>query len=95
MNPMINMMQGMMGGGMSGMGGNNPLGMMMQMMKGGGNPMQLLQQMAGQNPQVANMMKLVEGKNPQQLRQTAENLAKQRGTSVAEIAKQIGMSMPK
>lgn len=94
MNP-LNMMQGMMGGGMPGMGGNNPMAMMMQMMQGGGNPMQLIQQMAGQNPQMANMMKLVEGKTPQQLRQTAENLAKQRGTSIEEIAKQLGMNMPK
>lgn len=90
MNP-LNMMQGMMGGGMPGMGGNNPMAMMMKMMQGGGNPMQLIQQMAGQNPQMANMMKLIEGKNPQQLRQTAENLAKQRGTSVEEIARQIGL----
>lgn len=94
MNPM-NMMQGIMGGGMPGMGGNNPMAMMMKMMQGGGNPMQLIQQMAGQNPQMANMMKLIEGKNPQQLRQTAENLAKQRGTSVEEIAKQLGMMQNK
>lgn len=94
MNPM-QMMSGMMGGGMPGMGGNNPLGMMMQMMQRGGNPMQMLQQMAGQNPQMSNMMKLIEGKNPQQLRQTAENLAKQRGTSIEAIAQQLGMNMPK
>lgn len=91
----MNPMMGMMGGGMPGMGGNHPMQLMMQMMRGGGNPMQMIQQMAGQNPQMANLMKLIEGKSPQQLRQTAENLAKQRGTTVAEIARQIGMMQNK
>lgn len=55
--------------------------------------MQMLQQMAGQNPQAAQAMRLIQGKNPQQLRQTAENMAKQRGTSVEEIARQLGIPM--
>ena len=65
---------------------NNPMMAMLQMARNGGNPMQMLQQMAGQNPQAAQAMRLIQGKNPQQLRQTAENMAKQRGTSVEEGA---------
>lgn len=38
-------------------------------------------------------MRLIQGKNPQQLRQTAENMAKQRGTSIEEIARQLGIPM--
>lgn len=72
--------------------GNNPLMMLMNAMRNGGNPMTLMQQMAGQNPQVAQAMRLMQGKTPQQLRQTAENMAKQRGTSVEEIAKRLGLS---
>ena len=63
---------------------NNPMMAMMQMMQSGRNPMQLLQQMAGQNPQAAQAMRL---------RQTAENMAKQRGTSIEEIARQLGIPM--
>ena len=72
---------------------NNPMMAMLQMARNGGNPMQMLQQMAGQNPQAAQAMRLIQGKNPQQLRQTAENMAKQRGTSVEEIARQFGLPM--
>lgn len=72
---------------------NNPMMAMMQMMQSGRNPMQLLQQMAGQNPQAAQAMRLIQGKNPQQLRQIAENMAKQRGTSIEEIARQLGIPM--
>jgi len=64
---------------------NNPMMAMLQMARNGGNPMQMLQQMAGQNPQAAQAMR--------QLRQTAENMAKQRGTSVEEIARQLGLPM--
>ena len=71
---------------------NNPMMAMLQMARNGGNPMQMLQQ-AGQNPQAAQAMRLIQGKNPQQLRQTAENMAKQRGTSVEEIARQLGIPM--
>ena len=54
------------------------------------NPMMAMLQMArnGGNP-----MQMLQGKNPQQLRQTAENMAKQRGTSVEEIARQLGIPM--
>ena len=82
MNP-IQMMSGMLGG-------NNPMMALMNAARSGGNPMQ---QMARQDPQIRNMMKLIEGKSPQQLRQTAENMAKQRGTSVEEIARQLGIPM--
>ena len=72
---------------------NNPMMAMMQMMQSGRNPMQLLQQMAGQNPQAAQAMRLIQGKNPQQPRQTADNMAKKRGNSIEEIARQLGIPM--
>mgnify|MGYP000174867598 CR=1 FL=1 len=74
---------------------NNPMMAMMQMMQSGRNPMQLLQQMAGQNPQAAQAMRLIHGKNPQQLRQIAENMAKERGVDLNQIARQMGVTLPK
>ena len=65
--------------------------MFMNGMQSGGNPMQLLQQMADQNPQIFQFM--------QQLRQMAENMAKEHGTSIEQIAeqiaKQIGFNPPR
>ena len=68
---------------------------MLQMARNGGNPMQMLQQMAGQNPQAAQAMRLIQGKNPQQLRQIAENLAKERGVDLNQMAHQMGITLPK
>lgn len=68
---------------------------MLQMARNGGNPMQMLQQMAGQNPQAAQAMRLIQGKNPQQLRQIAENMAKERGVDLNQMARQMGVTLPK
>ena len=73
---------------------NNPLMMLAQTMRGGGDPMQLLQKMAGQNPQVAQALKMIQGKNPQQLKTMAENMAKERGVSINDIARQLGINNP-
>lgn len=73
---------------------NNPLMMLVQTMRSGGDPMQLLQKMAGQNPQVAQALKMIQGKNPQQLKTMAENMAKERGVSINDIARQLGINNP-
>lgn len=74
---------------------NNPMMAMLQMARNGGNPMQMLQQMAGQNPQAAQAMRLIQGKNPQQLRQIAENMAKERDVDLNQMAHQMGITLPK
>ena len=73
---------------------SNPLMALMQLARSGGNPMQMLSQMAGRDPRAAQAMKLIHGKNPQQLRQVAENMAKERGTTLDEIARQMGVNLP-
>ena len=61
----------------------------------GASAMQFLQQMAGQNPMVSQAMSLIQGKNTEQLQQIAENMARQRGTTIEEIARQYGLPMNK
>ena len=73
---------------------NNPMGMIMQlanMARGGQNPMGMLQQMAANNPQAQAAMNIVGGKNPQQLYQIASNMAKERGCSAEDLARQLGL----
>ena len=70
---------------------NNPLMAMMQMAKTGGNPMQMLQQMAGRDPQIRQVMQMMNGKSPQELRQMANNMARERGTTVEDVARQLGL----
>ena len=71
---------------------NNP---MIQAAMSGASAMQFLQQMAGQNPMVSHAMSLIQGKNTEQLQQIAENMARQRGTTIEEIARQYGLPMNK
>lgn len=70
---------------------NNPMMSMVQMAMGGMSPMQYLQQRMGQSPQIAQAMNLIQGKTPEQLHQIADNIAKQCGTTVEEIARQYGI----
>ena len=71
---------------------NNP---MIQAAMSGASAMQFLQRMAGQNPMVSQAMSLIQGKNTEQLQQIAENMARQRGTTIEEIARQYGLPMNK
>ena len=70
---------------------NNPMMAMVQMAMNGMSPAQFLQQMAARNPMAAQAMNIIQGKTPEQLHEIADNMAKQRGTTVEEIARQYGI----
>ena len=70
---------------------NNPVMALLSAARNGGNPMQMMQQMAGNTPQMRQFMQMINGKSPQQLRQMAENVAKERGTSLQAVAQQLGI----
>lgn len=72
----------------------NPIMMAMQMAQGGRNPMGMLQQMMGGDTQMARAMQMIQGKNPAQLRQMAENMARERGMSLDQLAQQMGFRLP-
>lgn len=71
----------------------NVMEMMMQAMRGGMNPSQWLEQEAGENPQLQSLYEIVHGKNPDELRETAANMAKQRGLQYEEIEQQMAQHM--
>lgn len=72
----------------------NPMMQLVSMMKSGGNPQQLLMSMAQNNPQVQQVMQMVQGKSSAELRQMAQNIAAQRGTTIEDIARQLGITIP-
>ena len=72
----------------------NPLMAIIQMMKGGGNPQAFIQQMMNnsqimQNPIMQNAMQMYQKGDTQGLQAMAENLAKERGTTVNDMKSQI------
>ena len=73
---------------------NNPVISMLTAMRGGKNPVHILQQMASTNPQARQVMHMMNGKNSDQLRQMAENLAANQGTTIEDVARSLGISMP-
>ena len=72
----------------------NPLMAIIQMMKGGGNPQEFMQQMMNnsqvmRNPMAKNAMQMYQKGDTQGLQAMAENLAKERGTTVDDMKSQI------
>ena len=67
----------------------NNIFQLIQLAKGGGNAESILRRMAGNNPIVAQALKMVEGKTPEEINRIAANMAKERGTSVDEIKRQL------
>ena len=72
---------------------NNPIMALVNAMKSGGNPNAMLQQMAGSDPRIGQAMQMMQGKNPQQLRSMAENMARERGINIADLARGLGIPM--
>lgn len=70
---------------------NNPIVALVNAARSGGNPMQLMQQMAMQDPRIAQAQQMIQGKSPQQLRTMAENMARERGTTVQDVARGLGI----
>jgi hypothetical protein len=56
------------------------------------NPLGVLQQMAGGNPQAAQAFNMIRGKSAAELRQMAENMAKERGVSINDVLRQLGIN---
>lgn len=59
---------------------------------------QLMQQIAGimasGDPRINQLHQMMAGKTPQQLEQIARNMAAQRGTTVEDIARSLGITIP-
>ena len=72
---------------------NNPIMALVNAARSGGNPMQLMQQMAMQDPRIAQAQQMIQGKSPPQLRMMAENMARERGTTVQDVARGLGLNI--
>jgi hypothetical protein len=73
---------------------NNPMMQMVSMLRMGRNPNAVLQMMAQNNPQARQVMNMMNGKTPEQLRQMAFNMAAESGTTIDDVAKQLGIQIP-
>lgn len=70
---------------------NNPLLSIMGVVRSGGNYNQMIRNLAMRDPQIGQAMQMIQGKTPDQLKQMAMNMAKERGVSVEDVARGIGL----
>lgn len=73
---------------------NNPMMNLAALLRDGKDPKRFLMTMAQNNPQVRQLMQMMSGKSPDQLRQMANNIAAERGTTVEDVARQLGITIP-
>lgn len=71
--------------------GNNPIIQILNMARGGGDPSALINQAIQNHPQRQQIQQIVGGKSPEQLLQVAQNMCRERGTSIDEVLKQFGI----
>ena len=55
--------------------------------------MAFIQQQAGNNPQFQQLQQIVGGKSPQELRQIADNMLRQRGSSIDQVEQMYAQQM--
>ena len=72
----------------------NPI-QVIQMLQRGANPNQLMMQLAQNNPAVRQAMQMVNGKTPDQIRDIAQQIAKQRGIDLDQLTQQLGIRLSK
>ena len=65
----------------------------MQAIQNGQNPEGMLRQMMQQNPMLQNAMQLLSGKSQQQQMTMLENMAKERGTTIQAVAQRMGLKL--
>lgn len=73
---------------------SNPLVSLMGLIRNGGNPQAAIMQLAKNDPQVQQAVRMIQGKSQDQLKQMVINMANERGVSVNDIARQLGITLP-
>ena len=72
----------------------NPM-QLIQMIRVGGDPTQILTQMSRTNPMVGQIMRMTNGKTPNEMRNMAQEMARQRGVNLNQLAESMGLKLPK
>lgn len=74
---------------------HSPIMQLANLARSGQNPMGLIQQLGGQSAPIMQGLKLIQGKNEAQLRTMAQNLAKERGIDLNQLASALNLTLPR
>ena len=73
---------------------NNPLMSLGAFLQAGKTPQQALALVMQNNPQARQLAEMMRGKTPVQLEQMARNMARERGTTIEDVARSMGITIP-
>ena len=74
---------------------NFNVGQILQMAQNGVDPNRLAQQLIKQNPAVKRAAELINGKSDDQIKEMVYSRAQQMGVDLNEMARQMGVKLPK
>ena len=74
---------------------NFPISMIAGMLQSGQTPVNMLQMLLNNNPAAGQVLQMVNGKSSAELRQMAENIAREKGVNLEDLARQFGIQLPK
>ncbi len=72
--------------------GDSPIGRLIGMVQQGADPRAFIQQAIDQSPQRDQIKQIIDGKDGAQIYQTAQNMCKERGTTIEDVLKQFGFT---
>ena len=73
---------------------SNMMQMISSQIQRGMTPNAILSQMAQRDPRVAQVMQITRGKSNAEMRQYAENLARERGIDLDSFVRSMGITIP-
>ncbi len=74
---------------------HSPIMQLANLARVGQNPMALIQQLSGQSAPIMQGYNLIHGKSEAQLRNMAQNLARERGIDLNQLASVLNLTLPK
>ena len=73
---------------------SNPMQFIASQLRRGMTPNAILSRMAQHDPRVAQVMQITRGKSNAEMRQYAENLARERGVDLDSFVRSMGITIP-
>ena len=73
---------------------NDPMAMIMNVMRNGNDPRALIQQIAMNDPRARMAMQIANGKSDKELEQIVRNMAKERNIDIEHLARSMGIQIP-
>ena len=73
---------------------NSPISQIAKLLQTGNSPNAVFQMLVQNNPKAQQAMQMLNGKTPQQVEQLVRNMCAERGTTVENLARSLGITIP-